>query len=140
MIRVAVAGKFDLLHEGHFDHILKAYRLGDFLYIITHPDDIICEVKGECQTPLYFRLLNLYGILAMLGGRGCVVVSVDRDGSSAKTLEMIKPNIFAKGGDRTPGNMPANEIESCGKIGCEIRYGIGDKLNSSSKLGVNHRA
>lgn len=133
MIRVAVAGKFDPLHEGHFDHISKAYRLGDFLYIITHPDDIICKAKGECRAPLYFRVLNLHGILAVLGGKGCVVVSVDNDGTSAKTLEMIKPDIFAKGGDRTPDNMPENEIKSCGQIGCEICYGVGDKLNSSSK-------
>lgn len=63
-----------------------------------------------------------------------VVISIDSDGTVAKTLEMIKPDIFAKGGDRTSDNMPKNEIETCGKLGIQIIYGIGDKINSSSEL------
>jgi hypothetical protein len=59
---------------------------------------------------------------------------MDGDGTVAKTLRFLKPNIFAKGGDRTPDNMPRNEIETCSKIGCEIRYGIGGLITSSTEL------
>jgi len=49
-------------------------------------------------------------------------------------LRAICPDVYAKGGDRTPDNMPVNEIEACAEIGCEIVYGVGEKIQSSSEL------
>jgi hypothetical protein len=46
----------------------------------------------------------------------------------------IKLDIFAKGGDRTPTNMPQNELDICDRLGIEIVYGCGDLVNSSSNL------
>ena len=63
-----------------------------------------------------------------------VVASIDKDGTVAETLRWLKPDIFAKGGDRTPANMPQNEIDVCQEIGCKIIYGVGDRLQSSSDL------
>ena len=136
-IIVAIAGKFDPIHEGHLDHIHKAYALGDYLIIITHPDDIVAKTskKGVCLQTLFVRRTLLKGILKLLGGKGKVVVAwSDIDGTVAKTLEIYKPTIFAKGGDRVPGNLPQNEIDICQKYGIEIRYGIGDLLGSSSDM------
>ena len=61
MLVVAIAGKFDPLHEGHLDHIEKASKLGDLLIVITHPDVIVARnsKKGFCYQPLRTRMLKL---------------------------------------------------------------------------------
>ena len=63
-----------------------------------------------------------------------VIATMDKDSTQAQTLRVIKPDIFAKGGDRTPGNMPQNEIEVCNELGIRIVYGIGEQVRSSSQI------
>jgi len=135
-MRVAICGKFDPIHDGHIDHIRKASKLGDYLIIITHVDDIVAKTskKGVCSIPLETRKLLLEGLLMVLGINGEVVVSVDTDGTVTETLREIRPDILAKGGDRIITNMPGNEVSACEEIGCEIVYGVGDLLNSSSDI------
>ena len=45
------------------------------------------------------------------------VPCIDTDQSVAKTLEQLRPKIFAKGGDRTKNSMPKNEIDVCRNLG-----------------------
>ena len=55
-------------------------------------------------------------ILENIKGVDCVVAGVENDQTVTKTLEILKPDVFAKGGDRTrPENIP--EAEPCGKWG-----------------------
>lgn len=129
-IVVAVSGGFDPLHLGHLDHIKKAKALGDWLIAMVNPDEDMVRKKGYCFMPLRERVEMVRALRYV----DDVIVVIDKDGTVAKTLEAVKPNIFAKGGDRTPENMPQNEIEACRKVGCKIVYGVGEKLNSSSKL------
>jgi glycerol-3-phosphate cytidylyltransferase-like family protein len=56
------------------------------------------------------------------------------DTSIAEALEQHKPNVFAKGGDRTVENLPSEEIEVCKKYGIDIVCNLGDKIQSSSEL------
>jgi len=141
MKTVMVSGDFGIIHEGHVDHIIKAYALGDWLIIVTHTDDSIVTRKSYNPTPLWARIILLRGILAVLGGRGEVVVAKDADGKSTNTIERIAPDIYAKGGDRVPGNIPQEEVDVCREVGCEIIYGVGRKLNSSTELskGIRER-
>ncbi|MDD4986657.1 MAG: adenylyltransferase/cytidyltransferase family protein [Dehalococcoidales bacterium] len=130
-IVVAIAGGFDPIHRGHVDHIQKAKALGDELVVITHADEVIRKKKGYCLMPLQDRVAVLRAIKYV----DRVVVSLlDNDGLVAETLRLIKPDIFAKGGDRIPGNMPDKEVRVCQECGIRIIYGIGDLLNSSSDL------
>lgn len=128
MIRVAVAGNFYPLHDGHIEHIIEAYKLGDYLIAIIGTDEYI-KLKGK---PIYLSLENRIKIIRAFVDE--VIVVIDKDGTVTETLRMIKPDIFAKGGDRIPSNMPQNEVEVCKNIGCRIIYGIGRQLHSSSKL------
>ena len=132
---VMVSGKFDPPHDGHIDHIVKASKLGDYLIIITHTDKVIKELKGYCNIPLWARVVLLKGILLNYNIKGDVLISLDTDGLSARSLIAYRPNVYAKGGDRTPLTMPTAEIEACKQIRCKIVYGCGDLLNSSSKMG-----
>ena len=133
-MKVAIAGKFDTIHEGHIDHIVKASVMGDYLYIITHTDDVLVKVKGKCYVPLWARVLLLRGLMKQLSISGEVVISDDVDGKSVKTLERICPDVFCKGGDRTPDNMPKEELELCRHKGIKIIYNVGKQLNSSSTI------
>ena len=62
-----------------------------------------------------------------------VVISIDKDKTVCKTLEFIKPDIFAKGGDSTLDNVP--EKEACERLGIKMVLGVGGgKIQSSSWL------
>ncbi len=131
---VAVAGGFDPIHAGHIDHLRKASILagqGGTLIVILARDDQLIKKKGFTFYPRY---ADREAIVSSIRGVKRVVQNIDLDGSCAKTLESIKPAIFAKGGDRTQGNMPKSEIDTCDKLGIEIRYGVGDLLGSSTEL------
>ena len=111
-------------------------KLGDYLIVLVSNDEDMIRKKGKCNIPLQSRIRIVQLILKGLGFPGEVLATVDEDGTQAKTLRMVRPNIFAKGGDRTPNNMPQNEIEACKEIGCKIAYGIGKKINQSSKMKI----
>ena len=134
MIRVVVAGNFFPLHDGHIDHLEKARKLGSYLIVIIGSDEYL-RMRNK---PVFLSLENRKKQLRAWTDE--VIEVVDKDGTCAKTLEMVRnffPNDklkFAKGGDRTPDNMPENEIKVCEELGIQIEYGVGDQLNSSSEL------
>jgi len=67
-----------------------------------------------------------------------VVCGPTCDLTTLEILQKVKPQIFAKGGDRTPENMPPSEVELCRKLGIKIVYGVGGgKVQSSSWLVKN---
>lgn len=134
---VLVAGKFDPVHEGHLEHIIEASKLGGYLIVVTHRDEVVARVskKGKCAVPLWARRAILRGLLMYFNIKGAVAISVDDDGTVAKTLEKHHPDIFAKGGDRKDDScMPTNELEVCTRLGIQIVYGVGRLLNSSSEI------
>jgi D-beta-D-heptose 7-phosphate kinase/D-beta-D-heptose 1-phosphate adenosyltransferase len=128
---VALAGGFDPLHCGHVRHILAAKELGDILVVIVGTDYHMKLKKGFVFMPFAERV----EIIRAIRGVDEVIGSIDKDGSVVKTLQLLQPDIYAKGGDRTPKTMPIKEIEACKEMGCKIVYGVGgDKIQSSSKL------
>ena len=61
-----------------------------------------------------------------------VFLSIDKDKSVCASLEAIKPDIFANGGDRSTGEVP--EAKICKKYNIIMTDGLGDKIRSSSEL------
>ena len=129
-ITVAVCGAFDPLHSGHLEHIREARKLGDYLIVILNPDEDVIRKRGMVFMPLGQR----FQILKALRDVDEVIVAIDGDGTVANTIKMLKPEILAKGGDRSPDNMPKNEIDACREVGCQIVYGVGKQLASSTEL------
>ena len=127
---VAVAGAFDPFHMGHLAHIREARKYGDYLIVILNTDDDVHRKRGFVFMPMGQR----YEILKSLREVDEIVICIDGDGTVAKTLEWIKPDIFAKGGDRDKSSMPKNEVDVCKQIGCQIFYGVGKQLASSTDL------
>jgi len=132
MVVVFASGFFDPIHRGHIYYLRDAKKLGDFLIVHIHRDECCVKKKGYVFMPLEDRVEVLKAIryvdAVIICGRDC-------DMTVAKALEKIKPDIFAKGGDRKPENMPKKEIEVCNRLGIKIVYGVGGrKVQSSSKL------
>jgi bifunctional ADP-heptose synthase (sugar kinase/adenylyltransferase) len=61
-----------------------------------------------------------------------VIEAVDEDMTVCRTLELIKPDIFAKGGDRFSVEIP--EAKICTTLGIQMVDGFGQKIQSSSNL------
>ena len=59
-----------------------------------------------------------------------------KDISITEDIRLLRPHIFAKGGDRNVGNIPSPEVLVCQEIGCKIinDVGWGGKVQSSSDL------
>jgi len=61
-----------------------------------------------------------------------VFLSIDKDKTVCASLEEIKPDIFANGGDRSTGEVPESSI--CKKYNIKMIDGLGNKIRSSSDL------
>jgi len=126
MIKVAVAGNFFPLHDGHIDHLEKARKLGDYLIAIIGSD----EYLKKRDKPIFLSLENRKKQLKAWVDE--VVEVIDTDGTCAKTLRLIKPDIYVKGEDTM--KIPLNELVACYQINCKVMFGYGKKIYSSSEL------
>jgi len=135
-IIVAVSGGFDPAHVGHVRLFQEAKKLGDKLIVILNNDNWLLAKKGYVFMPQNERK----EILEALACVDEVVLTKHpknpKDMSVAKELLKIKPDIFARGGDRNAKNLPSQEIETCKNINCKIVYNVGKggKIQSSSWL------
>src|SRR4030042_4056990 len=135
-IVVAVSGGFDPIHIGHVRMFKEAKKLGDKLVVILNNDNWLKLKKGCVFMPQNQRK----EILEAFRDVDRVVLTKHKPGtkdiSIGKALAEIKPDIFAKGGDRHVKNIPTIEAAVCEKIGCKIinNVGYGGKVQSSSWL------
>lgn len=129
-ITVAVSGAFDPIHVGHIAYIREAAKLGDRLVVILNNDDFLLRKKGFVFVPFEDRK----EILESIKGVDEVIASVDDDQTVCKTLELLKPDIFAKGGYRSsPQSIP--EVATCRSIGCKVVTNVGGgKLRADREL------
>jgi cytidyltransferase-like protein len=125
---IAFSGYFDPLHVGHLEGLELAKGLGGKLVVIVNSDKQAVLKKGFAFMPEGERM-KIVGALKCVDE---VVLSVDEDSSVCKSLAMVKPDIFAEGGDRHEGEVPEGAI--CRELGIEIVDGLGKKIQSSSEL------
>ena len=128
-ITVCVSGYFNPLHKGHVRYLKEAKKLGDCLVVIVNNDKQV-KLKGN---KLFMDQKERLEIVSAIRYVDKALLSIDKDGSVIQTLKLVKPDIFAKGGDRTIDNIPERAI--CGKLGIKIVARVGrKKIQSSSKL------
>lgn len=125
---VCASGYFNPIHKGHIEYLEKARALGDELIVIVN-SDLQRKLKGSKEFQLENERLIIVNALRCVTR---VFLSIDQDTTVCKSLERIKPHIFAKGGDRFTSEIP--EAEICKKLGITIVDGLGDKIQSSSLL------
>jgi cytidyltransferase-like protein len=130
-IVVAVSGYFNPIHIGHIKLFEEAKKLGNKLVVVVNNDR---QVKLKGSAP-FMKEKERIGIIAALAVVDKVVLAVDKDRTVCKTLELVKPDIFANGGDRTRKNIP--EVAVCNKMGCQMVFGVGGKKVQSSSWLLN---
>ena len=133
MKRVVVSGYFDPLHVGHLENISLAKKLGDHLIVIINNDKQAILKKGDS----FMKEEDRMKIISSLKDVDEVVLSIDKDLTVCRTLEKVNPDIFAKGGDRTVGEIP--ESRMCEELGIDIVDGLGKKIRASSEILNNAR-
>jgi len=128
---VVVSGYFNPLHIGHIRYFKEAKKLGTKLIVIINTDEQ-AKLKGSFR---FMKTEERAEIVSSLRFVDDVVISIDKDKTVCKTLELIKPDIFAKGGDSTLDNIPDSEKEVCERLGIKMVLGMGGgKIQSSSWL------
>jgi cytidyltransferase-like protein len=135
LVTVAVSGAFDPFHVGHIRYIREAAKLGDRLVVILNGDNYLMKKKGFVFWPFAERkeiIENIKGVYE-------VIAAIDEDQTVRKTLRLVKPDIFAKGGDiLDPESIP--EAETCRDIGCKVIVNVGGvKILSESELSSKVR-
>ena len=125
---VAASGYFNPLHKGHVEYSEKAKKLGDKLIVIVN-NDFQVKLKGAKE------FMDEQERLLIVRSLECVdmaILAADVDSTVCKTLWLIRPDIFAKGGDRYTYEIPESKI--CRELGIAIVDGLGEKIQSSSWL------
>lgn len=127
---VAVSGGFDPLHVGHLRMIQAAKRLGTRLVVVVNGDEFLMRKKGYAFMPLEERMEILRGLRDV----DEVVAAVDSDQTVCETLRLVRPHVFANGGDRRDeAEIP--EARVCRELGIEMVFNVGGgKVQSSSDL------
>ena len=128
MKAIAISGYFDPIHKGHIEYIKLAKQLGDKLIVILNNNEQARLKKGNFFLPLEDRKAVLESIKYI----DEVFISIDYNLSVCKSLEFLKPQVFANGGDRNQGNIPEREI--CKQLNIEMIDALGKKVQSSSNI------
>jgi rfaE bifunctional protein nucleotidyltransferase chain/domain len=110
-------GHFDLLHVGHLRYLQAARALGDTLVVGVNDDAVTAARKGPGRP-----ILPEIERAELLAGLACVdYVSVFHEPTAERCLELLRPDIYVKGGDYAPGKAALPEAEVVARYGGETR-------------------
>ncbi len=110
-------GCFDLLHVGHVRYLQAARALGDALLVAVNGDASVRALKGPT------RPINSEADRAeVLAGLACVdFVTLFHTERVTDLVRIIRPQIYAKGGDYTIESLDPGERGALLEAGAEIR-------------------
>ena len=110
-------GCFDLLHVGHVRYLRQARALGDALVVAVNGDASVRALKGPT------RPVNSEDDRAeVLAALECVdFVTVFHTERVTDLVRVIRPHIYAKGGDYTVDSLDPGERGALNEVGAEIR-------------------
>ncbi len=112
-------GCFDILHRGHIAYLNRAKELGDILIVGVNSDASVRRLKGA-DRPINI----LEDRLQVLAALSCVDHLIAFEENTPETLiQIIRPDIFVKGGDYTRETLPEAElIDSLGGVVVFLPY------------------
>lgn len=133
---VCTSGYFDPIHPGHISCIQESKKFGDILIVIVDGDKRAIRKKGKPFIPSNDRA----EIVDSIKGVDIVIIYDEVESKGlGKALNIIKPDIFTKGGDRNekdrndPNSGLKEEADIIEAYGGTIKYGVGkEKVWSSS--------
>ncbi|MBD0336467.1 MAG: D-glycero-beta-D-manno-heptose 1-phosphate adenylyltransferase [Cyanobacteria bacterium Co-bin13] len=108
-------GCFDILHSGHVTCLEQAKALGDVLIVGVNSDESVRQLKGPTRP-----VNNLADRLTVLAALGCVDYVVPfSDRTPRELIRIIRPDVYAKGGDYTRDTLPETPLIE--ELGGEVR-------------------
>jgi len=126
---VCTSGFFDPIHPGHASIITESKKFGDILVVVVNGDMQCITKKGKPFMPAKDRA---YIVDSLKNVDYTVIYDHPTRYDSCEPLEIIKPDVFTKGGDRDEKNK-VPEAEVVEKYGGKVEYNVGDpKIWSSS--------
>lgn len=124
-------GCFDVLHRGHTSYLRQAKQLGDVLVVAVNGDDSVRRLKGP-DRPIN-PATDRANVLAALS---CVDhVTVFETDTPIPLIELLKPDVYTKGGDYTPEML--EETQSVRAYGGQVT--ILDYVPAQSTTGIVNR-
>jgi rfaE bifunctional protein nucleotidyltransferase chain/domain len=111
---VTTNGCFDILHVGHIQSLMAAKALGDVLVVGINSDASVRALKGKNRPVVGER--ERAEIIASLKPVDAVFIFGEKD--PRKWLAKLKPDVHAKGSDRTMDEIIEKDVveRSGGKI------------------------
>lgn len=134
MKQVIISGYFNPLHGGHLDMIEAAAELGDRVVCIVNNDKQQLLKKGK----VILDEENRTRLMRALRAVDEVVLSIDKDPTQIKTLEMLARRypedelIFANGGDRDSEKV-IPESDVCHTYDIKTVFGVGTNVRGLVK-------
>ena len=107
---VTTNGCFDIIHAGHIQYLAEAARLGDILAVGVNCDAVVQKLKGKGR-PLQSEQ-DRVAIVASL--RMVDFAFIFRENDPCAFLEILRPDIHAKGGDYTEDIVEKSVVEQYG--------------------------
>ena len=125
-----VSGGFDPVHIGHIRMFKEAKLLGDELVVVINCDKWLERKKGRA----FMNAKERYEILDSIECIDWVYILSSEKDDVCEAIRLIKPDIFANGGDRE-GKEDIPEAKLCEEMGIEMVFNVGGgKIQSSSDL------
>ncbi|WP_311212628.1 MULTISPECIES: D-glycero-beta-D-manno-heptose 1-phosphate adenylyltransferase [unclassified Arthrobacter] len=116
---VLTNGCFDVLHRGHTRYLNQAKQLGDVLVVALNSDSSVRKLKGP-DRPVNHEADRA----AVIAALSCVDhVTVFETPTPIPLIELLRPDVYAKGGDYTPEMLQETEaVERYGGIVTILDY------------------
>jgi rfaE bifunctional protein nucleotidyltransferase chain/domain len=98
---VVTNGVFDLLHVGHLRYLREARGLGDVLVVGVNTDASVRALKPGRPLVSEGERAELVGALEPVD-----FVVLFAEPTAEQLIAAIRPDVYVKGGDYTPGTLP----------------------------------
>ena len=110
-------GCFDLLHPGHVRYLQQARALGDALLVALNGDVSVRALKGPTRP-----VNSEHDRAEVLAALACVdYVAIFHTERITDIARIIRPQVYAKGGDYTVESLDPGERAALQEVGAEIR-------------------
>ena len=137
---IIVSGYFNPIHKGHIEYFKNAKQLANKLFVIVNSDyqrSLKGSKKFQDEEERMIIVSNIKSV-------DKVILSIDKDRTVCKTLNQIFNDFgylyelsFANGGDQNNETIPERDI--CEKVGIKLIDGLGEKIQSSSRILENYK-
>lgn len=99
-------GTFDLLHSGHVRYLHAARELGDVLIVGLNSDASVRNYKGPLR-PIVPEAERAEVLAAL---ESVDAITIFDDATAERLVDLVKPDIYVKGGDWGQGNRVPPEV------------------------------